>query len=571
MRNCSRKIRLMLLALCGCSCLATGDRAAWAVSFSLLHELQKPIPLMGEHFGTSVAGIGMKVLVGAPAAQAAGVDVGTAYLFDARTGRLLLTFQKPAPSGGEQFGLTVAAAGDDVLIGAPTDDQGGRVYLFDGNTGTLLRTFADPAAQTDDQFGAAIAWADGKVLIGAPGDQTGGLVDAGAAYLFDTTTGDRLQTLRAQPQSSRGTQFGSAVATTGSRLLIGAPRDDFGPRDGGAAYLFDAAGTFLQIFLHPDARAGDRFGSALAIAGNSFVMGAPLRNTAGSSNSGEVFVFDEQDGTIIRNLPRPATARGEGFGSHIAMLGGDVLVGAPNDDLSAVNGGTAFLYDTATGGNRWTFESPRSGRADRFGTSIASTGALIIVGAPKDDQSAQDAGTAFVFLGSETPCQSDADCRDPSFCNGVEVCGADHLCAAGAPACDDGDVCTVDSCSEEGGCVNDPLTGFAAMDCRLAAMESSMLPASPEQLGGRAFKGRLVRVIAQAQRKLIGAQTRNGRNALKRLDASERKIAKFERLLNKGLRAERIAIPLGQDLSGHAAKAVAEVPALRAALIAPGA
>jgi len=98
MRNCSRKIRLMLLALCGCSCLATGDRAAWAVSFSLLHELQKPIPLMGEHFGTSVAGIGMKVLVGAPAAQAAGADVGTAYLFDARTGRLLLTFQTPAPA-----------------------------------------------------------------------------------------------------------------------------------------------------------------------------------------------------------------------------------------------------------------------------------------------------------------------------------------------------------------------------------------------------------------------------------------------------------------------------------------
>src|SRR5207244_12608206 len=171
----------------------------------------------------------------------------------------------------------------------------------------------------------------------------------------------------------------------------------------------------------------------------------------------------------------------------------------------------------------------------------------------------------------ETRHPIDATCRFRSFCTGAEVCCAVHLCTSGAPACDDGDSCTVDSCSEEGGCVNDPLTGFAAMDCRLAAMESSMLPASPEQLGGRAFKGRLVRVIAQAQRKLIGAQTRNGRNALKRLDASERKIAKFERLLNKGLRAERIAIPLGQDLSGHAAKAMAEVPALRAALIAPGA
>ena len=121
MRNCSRKIRPLVLALCAYSSLATGDRAASGMSFSLLHELQKPMPLMGDHFGSSVAGVGMKVLVGAPAALSGGVDAGTAYLFDGRTGSLLLTFQKPAPTGGEQFGLTVAPAGDNVLIAAPTD------------------------------------------------------------------------------------------------------------------------------------------------------------------------------------------------------------------------------------------------------------------------------------------------------------------------------------------------------------------------------------------------------------------------------------------------------------------
>ena len=98
-----------------------------------------------------------------------------------------------------------------------------------------------------------------------------------------------------------------------------------------------------------------------------------------------------------------------------------------------------------------------------------------------------------------------------------------------------------------------------------------MLPASAEQLGGRRFKGRLVRMIAQAQRKLIGAQTRTGRFAVRRLDATEVKIAKFERLLNKGLRAQRVATALGQELNGHAGKAMAEVPALRVALTASGA
>ena len=118
--------------------------------------------------------------------------------------------------------------------------------------------------------------------------------------------------------------------------------------------------------------------------------------------------------------------------------------------------------------------------------------------------------------------------------------------------------------------MNDPLTGFAAMDCRLAAMESSMLPASPEQLGGRRLKGRLIRVIAQARTKVVGAETRTGRFAVRRLDAADQKLAKFVRLLGKGQRAQRIAVALGQELSGHAGKAMAEVPALRAALIASG-
>src|SRR5262249_56954882 len=161
MRNRSRKIRPLVLALCAYSSLVMGDRAGSGMSFSLLHELQKPTPLMGDHFGSSVAALGMRVLVGAPEALAGGVDAGAAYLFDARTGSLLLTFQKPAPTGGEQFGLTVAAAGDNVLIAAPSDAKGGHVYLFDGTTGALIRTFSDPAAQADDQSGAPIPCAAG--------------------------------------------------------------------------------------------------------------------------------------------------------------------------------------------------------------------------------------------------------------------------------------------------------------------------------------------------------------------------------------------------------------------------
>ncbi|MDQ7087289.1 MAG: hypothetical protein Q9Q13_05265 [Acidobacteriota bacterium] len=51
-------------------------------------------------------------------------------------------------------------------------------------------------------------------------------------------------------------------------------------------------------------------------------------------------------------------------------------------------------------------------------------------------------------------CLAAADCDDGLPCNGTESCG-DFQCAAGAPpSCDDGDVCTDDSCIDPTGCSN---------------------------------------------------------------------------------------------------------------------
>ena len=61
------------------------------------------------------------------------------------------------------------------------------------------------------------------------------------------------------------------------------------------------------------------------------------------------------------------------------------------------------------------------------------------------DGGAPDAGT----FDAGRPCETDVDCDDGLFCNGVEQCAA-GVCAAGiAPRCDDGIACTRDFCSEE--------------------------------------------------------------------------------------------------------------------------
>jgi hypothetical protein len=45
------------------------------------------------------------------------------------------------------------------------------------------------------------------------------------------------------------------------------------------------------------------------------------------------------------------------------------------------------------------------------------------------------------------PCAGAATCNDGLFCNGTETCTANN-CSAGSPPCNDGNPCTIDSCTE---------------------------------------------------------------------------------------------------------------------------
>jgi len=103
-------------------------------------------------------------------------------------GALLHTFLNPTPASCDYFGLSVAGVGNKVLIGARWDDTGasdaGAAYLFDGTTGALVHTFQKPTPAAADWFGVSVAGVGNNVLVGGWGDDTGA-TDAGAAYLFE--------------------------------------------------------------------------------------------------------------------------------------------------------------------------------------------------------------------------------------------------------------------------------------------------------------------------------------------------------------------------------------------------
>jgi FG-GAP repeat len=153
-------------------------------------EIPKPplSPYSYDRFGEVMAVVGNNVLIGAPGEDMGATDTGAAYLFDSVTGTLLRTFQNPNPGQNDYFGETVAAVGNNVLIGAPGDDTGaidaGAAYLFDGNTGVLLRTFQNPTAEDFEYFGSSLGALGNHSVIGIIEQPAGSNPKAGAVYLF---------------------------------------------------------------------------------------------------------------------------------------------------------------------------------------------------------------------------------------------------------------------------------------------------------------------------------------------------------------------------------------------------
>lgn len=87
------------------------------------------------------------------------------------------------------------------------------------------------------------------------------------------------------------------------------------------------------------------------------------------------------------------------FGLAVALDGDTVLVGAPNDDDVAEDAGAAYVYER--GGSGWIQASKLvawdGAYADYFGRSVALDGETAVIGAWRHDTSGGSTGAAYVF------------------------------------------------------------------------------------------------------------------------------------------------------------------------------
>jgi hypothetical protein len=288
---------------------------------------------MLDYFGWSVALAGDTAVIGAFADDVgANVDQGSGYVF-IRTGSIWTEQGRLNAGDGaahDHFGRSVALDGDTALIGADQDDVGangdqGSAYVFsrggsarDGGMWIEEQKLTAGDGAAVDVFGCAVALDGDLALIGAYADDVQENANQGSAYVFvrnSNAAGGGLWSQQQKLTAGDGAEddnFGLSVALDGEIALVGAAVAGVGGRQAqGAAYIFARSGTtwlWEQKLLAGNGAAGvgaafDLFGDAVALSGDTALVGAPFADGAGYSDRGRAYFFERQPGMFGSYLP----------------------------------------------------------------------------------------------------------------------------------------------------------------------------------------------------------------------------------------------------------------------------
>ncbi len=453
-----------------------------------------------DFFGQSAAISGDTVVIGASQESGAspGVDgdqssngaplSGAAYVF-VRSGSTWVQqayLKASNPGAFDLFGLSVAISGDTIVVGALREDSmatgvdgdqadngaidAGAAYVFVRHGATWTQEAYLKASNTDpgDNFGESVAVSGNTIVVGASieassasgvdGDQSDNSKPSrGAAYVFRRDGTVWTQEAYLKPAATVVPRFGGSVAASNDTLLIGALNENApGPGGvataGGAAYVFTRGpkGWIEEAHLHAsNAGHSDQFGGAVALAGDTAVMGASNEDSAATGvdgdqannsswNAGAAYVFARSGGTWSQTayLKASNTGLADHFGGTVGTDGSTVVVGAWGEASSATGvDGDQYDNSKSNAGAAYVFTHSRTGwcqvaylkasntdQVDHFSTAIAVTGPTIVLGARDEDSaatgidgeqadnSAPDAGAAYVYeIAAGTPGDLDGD------------------------------------------------------------------------------------------------------------------------------------------------------------------
>lgn len=383
-----------------------GNDSNAAASFSLALTINNPTAdSTSDYFGFFVSVSGNNILSGNYYDDDAGaVNSGSAFIYDSTTGALLFSLVDPTVALNDYFGGAVAMVGNYALIGTLYDDavvvNGGAAYIFDVSTGAILHTLVQPTLAVNDYFGSTVALSETATyaVVGADYDDFAGGDNAGRAYVYDVATGALLYALD-NPAPGATDLFGLGVAISDTYVLVGAQFDDAGAVNAGSAYLFDVAtGNLLHTWNNPTPQVNDYFGGKLALNGHYAIISG-YGDSSLAAASGAVYIYDTVTGNLLRTIYNPTPQANDQFGFPVATFGDYLVVGSRESVDGLNNVGVVYIYELSTGNLLDTISSPVLEAGAAFGIGLSMDGNTLVVGASGVDATAVDSGAAYIYKG----------------------------------------------------------------------------------------------------------------------------------------------------------------------------
>lgn len=291
-------------------------------------------------------------------------------------------------AANDTFGFSVAVSGNTAVVSAAFHNSGqgfgGAVYIFERNTGGAdnwgeVKRIVATNGIAYDWAGWAVALDGNTVIVGARGVDEPPNDGRGSAFVFVRT--NETWTQEAKPLPANCTvedYFGGAVAISGDTAIVGANQDDVGANaNQGAAYIFERNANswdLVKTIAAADGTAGDFFGNSVAINGNTSIVGANQDDTGANNAQGSAYIYERNTGGAnnwgqVKKLIAADGATGDFFGNSVSISGDAAIIGSFGDDVGAnADQGSAYIFEQNAGGaSNW-------GQVSKLTTADGSSG-----------------------------------------------------------------------------------------------------------------------------------------------------------------------------------------------------
>ena len=263
----------------------------------------------------------------------------------------------------------------------------------------------------DDGYGYAVAISGDTAVVSAYLDDTPGASDAGSVYIFVRSSATWVLQQKLIASDIADDAFGYAVAISGDTIVIGSRNFQASTiTDAGAAYVFvrnSGVWTQQQKLIATGVVPSDFFGHAVAISGDTIVVSAykQFTNIGQEAGAAYVFVRSGSNWTLQQKLiATDGSTQFDSFGFSVAISGNTLVVGTMRDDTGGgTDTGSAYVF--VRSGATWAVQqkitASNGSASDHFGWSVAVSGDTLVVGSPdKDTPAGADAGTTYVYVRS---------------------------------------------------------------------------------------------------------------------------------------------------------------------------